>query len=272
MANFSLVLSCMVFGVLTGSTDAMLHADAGKKGDGRKSLIVQQQTVEQQLIICNGYTSKVPLEIVHVRTQTKLNAKPLAYKNCLQSSVPLAEGDQLDFKAGHSEVGTFYTTGLPQYKSSLLLVAHRRSPHAVGLRFESHAFAHVGSPQIAVIDASLTKHGSGDGIKISESLLATGATKGEAPVEEHLRFNSVVAVNPGDYQISLAEGISNSAKTSLNAADAGKYVVLRVGGDPAAAPTSEYPQELVLFQSGSRYLSFSLIAFVTTIVLAISGY
>mmetsp|Transcript_71909 Transcript_71909/g.113958 ORF Transcript_71909/g.113958 Transcript_71909/m.113958 type:complete len:268 (-) Transcript_71909:20-823(-) len=267
MANVSMVTRSLIFGMMMAGSpaNAMLHA--GSRDDRQRSLVVQQSNIEQQLIICNAYTSKVPLDILFVRTQLKMTSgKPLAYKQCMQSSVALAEGDQLDFKAGHNDVGTFYTTGLPKYQSSLLLVAHRRNPHAIGLRFESHAFAQVQNPQIAVIDASPDK--SSGTVKISESLLATSDSTHEAPMEDDLRFNSVVAVNPGAYHLSLAGNNS----TSFNAATSGKYVVMRVGSGKDAEADGEYPQELVLFMSGSFHISLCLSAFATTIVLALRGY
>merc|ERR1719247_1475167 len=115
----------------------------------------------------------------------------LRYKECREFNTELSEGDQLDFKAGNLDVGTFYATGMPKSSSSLLLIPHRRDSRSVAISFESHAFADLQSPQIAVVDAYKGK-GEG-GVKIMD--LVPQDTQTPA-VEEMLKFSSVVAVNP----------------------------------------------------------------------------
>lgn len=233
--------------------------EVGSVSSHHRSLIIQETQVEQQLLICNAYTSKVPLQVVRVRTQESLNAaKPLAYKECREFNVPLQEGDQLDFKAGRLDVGTFYATGLPKYKGSLLLVARRRNPHAVGISFESHAFAQVENPQIVVLDAY---HGAEKGaVKIIENLPAhQGQEQAQPDDAEELKFNSVVAVNPGSYEISLLGKNAQRVSTApLQAAGQGKYVVLRIGSEDSASKSGHYSQELVVFPNGNVrcFLSF----------------
>merc|ERR1711924_173029 len=118
---------------------------------GRVTLGTQE--VKQQLVICNAYTSKKGLDVIQVRTMDRLTGtSPLAYKQCREYELPLQEGDQIDFKAGELDVGTFYATGLPKSSASLLLVPHRREPNSASISFESHAFADMKSPQIAVVD------------------------------------------------------------------------------------------------------------------------
>jgi hypothetical protein len=264
-------------------TDANVHAVGDHTAQGvdgkekqqrqRHTLLAQPAVVNQQLIICNAYASPKKLEVVNVRTRHSLTeGNPLAYKQCQDFRLPLSEGDQLDFKAGGLDVGTFYATGLPKSSASLLLIPHRRSPHAVSVAFESHAFADLTSPQIAVIDAyrgkDLQQSGS---VKLVEDLPPTD-NKAEAElsqVEESLRFNSVVAVNPGQYLLSLGDAGGNATKKPLNAVGGNKYVVMRLGVEGEDSHGDHYPQELVVFPNGAMGTSISFSVAVLAFVVAI---
>lgn len=243
----------------------------------KSQLLARTPQVEQHLVICNAYASPKALNIVHVRTLKSLTDKdPLHYKQCKEFTAPLQEGDQLDFKAGNLDVGTFYATGLPKSSASLLLVPRRRNAHAVGMKFESHAFAELTSPQIAVIDASVSSSAKmSDLVKITESVATNGDnSKAETPaVEEELAFNSVVAVNPGKYEISLASSSKGKASAApLNALGSTKYVVMRIGGEDGGSEGKPYPEELIVYQPNhaahivSR-LSASLLALIVCIGL-----
>lgn len=243
---------------------------AGKKGNHK--LQVPQVAVQQQLVICNAYASPKALEIVHVRArQTLTQGKPLAYKQCKDFTVPLEEGDQIDFKAGALDVGTFYATGLPKSSGSLLLIPNRRSPQAVGVSFQSHAFVEMHSPQIAVIDAYHGNIKNQAEVKIIQNAAPTSGDKAEqARVEEELNFNSVVAVNPGKYEISLTGTGGDQATTvPLNAADSAKYVVMRLGNDDAKS--GSYPEELIVFPNSAARSSIRFGVYLLTIVAALLG-
>lgn len=235
------------------------------------SLIVQSPQIQHQLIVCNAYAAPNALNIIMVRTRRSLTEQqPLGYKQCRDFSLPLEEGDQLDFKAGELFVGSFYATGLPKSSASLLLIPHRRTAHSVGLSFESHAFSETQSPQIAVIDAYRGADMKADGVKIIQNLPASGEKAAPSRVEEDLRFNSVVAVNPGSYQIALAG--TGSETIPLNAASASKHVIMRLGVD-GAAKGNRYPQELIVFPNGAaRAACFGAAwALVASVFFAHSG-
>jgi len=248
-----------------------LHGSA-KRGDNvgsvrghPRSLIVTDVRILQQLTICNAYTSEVPLSVVHVRVQETLGI--LSYKECNKYTIPLEEGDQLDFKAKRLDVGTFYATGLPKYKGSLLLVARRRHPNAVGVSFESHAFAEVSNPQIVSIDAY---HGKAAGeLKIKESLTPGDKADRALEAEDDLRFSSVVAVNPGSYQIALLGDAGDIAKLPLMANQEGKYVVMRIGSEGGSSKAGHYPPELIVFPNGSARTNLGVLA--AFIAIALSG-
>lgn len=232
---------------------------------------------EHQLVICNAYASPEKMDIVQVSTrQVVTDGAPLAYKHCKDFTLSLSEGEQLDFKAGGREVGTFFATGLPKKAASLLLVPHRKTPRAVGCSFESHAFSDVQSPQLAVIDVY---HGKEDKetavIKIIETELPPDAEKDDELIEEELRFNSVNAISPGKYNLALvgADG-RHIAVSPLKASNKAKYVVMRLGVENITyfdhdSDAQSYPQELMLFpENSARQVS----ATVATLIAALAAF
>jgi len=273
MTNF-MIACCVVLGTLSAdavsSKELRGHED-GKQGNVQeisqhKSMLVQAPEVQHHLLICNAYASPDKLEIVKVSTRQVLTeGSPLDYKQCKDFSLLLEEGEQLDFKAGGLDVGTFFATGLPKSAASLLLIPHRRSPRSVGCSFESHAFADVKSPQIAVIDAYRGKSANKTAsVKITENVAASGDKAAEPPVEEELKFNSVVAVNPGRYQIALT-GTDGKASggAPLNADGATKFVVMRLGAEDESQSGGRYPQELVVFpKNGAIRVGFTVLTFI----------
>lgn len=224
------------------SAEASLEASGGAR-----SRISGAPLVDQHLVICNAYASDSPLEILHVDQQRPLTSdRALNYKECREFTLPLMEGDRLDFKAGGHNVGTFHATSMPKAAASLLLVPRGRDRFTRSLAFESHAFADLKNPQIAVVDAF---RGNATGsLHIKENLKAA-APPGRAAMEEALRFNSVVAVAAGDYHVGLAETESSGALTALplRASPRAKCVVMRVGGGYHQGVA--FPQELVVFSN-----------------------
>merc|ERR1719327_818621 len=96
------------------------------------------------------------------------------------------------------------------------------------------------------------------------------------PRSEELRYQSIVAVNPGVYEVELdgADGKPKS-KAQLVALNRESYVVLRVGVE--AKNGHSYPQELVIFpksdpstlQSGAA--SKGLLAALVASIIAATG-
>lgn len=251
------------------------HAGQAEQGNAQEisrhhSILAHTPEVQHSLLICNAYASPDKVEIMKVSTRQDLtDGNPLDYKQCRDFSLSLQEGEQLDFKAGGLDVGTFFATGLPKTAASLLLIPHRRSPRSVGCTFESHAFADVKSPQIAVIDAYRGKSANKTAsVRIMENMAASGDKASTEPVEEELKFNSVVAVNPGKYQIALT---GTDGKTSggapLNADGSTKFVVMRLGADDESHSGGRYPQELVVFpKNGATRVGFTMLTFIAACV------
>eukprot|EP00413_Alexandrium_margalefii_P025035 CAMPEP_0204564558 /NCGR_PEP_ID=MMETSP0661-20131031/34957_1 /ASSEMBLY_ACC=CAM_ASM_000606 /TAXON_ID=109239 /ORGANISM="Alexandrium margalefi, Strain AMGDE01CS-322" /LENGTH=296 /DNA_ID=CAMNT_0051572211 /DNA_START=60 /DNA_END=946 /DNA_ORIENTATION=+ len=212
---------------------------------------------QKSIIICNAFAHSRPLDVVNSRSQERLMQEgPLGYKSCREVKTVLKEGDRLDFKLGNASVGIFKATGIPENKASLLLVPHRRYSGSLSAAFESHAFADTGSPQLAIVDAYRGKEESKVMI-MDAAAAAAAAAAGDDKQEpkthrvEQLRFNSVVSLGPGKYQIALQAGGQKDLATSPLEVSTERfaYVVMRTGlqnSFNASAP-SEYPQDLVVY-------------------------
>jgi hypothetical protein len=268
------------FGVIAALDSATSTGFSGDrslqdKGSRHRSVLAQTPKAKQHLVICNAYASPKSLSITQVRTQETLTqGSSLAYKQCQDFTIPLQEGDQLDFKAGNLDVGTFHATGLPSSAASLLLIPHRKTPNSVGVAFESHAFAELQSPQIAVIDAYRGKSKSSTGaVKIIERLSAKDSQADLTPVEEELKFNSVVAVNPGQYEVSLmSSGSKNTASVPLSAGGSQKYVIMRLGAEGQSGEhAAPYPEELLVFPNGAARFGKHLCATLTMAIVALTS-
>lgn len=227
----------------------------------RSRITISTPQVQQHLIVCNAYDSSSPLEILHEDQQVLLTrGKPLAYKECSEFMLPLMEGDRLDFKSNGQEVGIFHATSMPKVATSLLLIPHRRKTLTKSMAFQSHAFADLQSPQIAVVDVYRGKETGA--VNLIES-----PEGHEEPLTEELSFSSVVAVNPGKYKIAL-KGSQAAAPQELEADDKAKYVAMRIGGGTQNGVA--LPQELVIFKSFSmsRYISVTISMVVAVLLLA----
>lgn len=205
---------------------------------------------EQKLRICNAYASADPLDIYHVKSKHDLTAgMPLPYKQCRDFQVNLEEGDQLDFKSHQVDMGTFYATGLPTTQASLLLIPHRRTPSSIAMTFDSHAFAALDSAQIAVVDAYRGPQAG------SVQIFNPSA-------REDLEYNSVVALNPGKYQLALMGG-SGQNVTSLDFHVKPKetYVAMRVGieDEQDAAKAAAFPMELIIFPNAAHLAQLKIL-------------
>jgi len=285
-ATFSVIASSHSAGLILLQNDAKRAHFAGNGAtqvETANSMSIQAPQIEQELFICNAYASPNAVDIVHVRTQEHLTkGGSLQYKECKSFKLPMQEGDQLDFKSKSLDIGTFYATGLPKSSSSLLLVMRRRSPHSTAVKFESHAFTETEKPQIAIIDAFQGKllDGMGD-VKIMEELKdASGKVdlrkmqdEGEfyhtpmKKLKENLKFNTVVAVNPGKYELSLASSVKKDMPVPLQAHDGKKYVLIRFGDE---AEGKDYPQELIAFPSAATRCGYPITMTFFAVIMCIS--
>jgi len=187
---------------------------------------------KHRLRVCNAYPDANALDVF--RGHEQMTKAPLEYKMCGDFASPLLAGDKLKFKVGGDNAGTFTVSDLPNNDAVLLLVIHRHDTLSNAVSFQSHVFANLLNSQIAVID---TFKGRARGT----TEIRDGSQK-----EEKLKFNSVVAVNPGEYKVSLEDQHHKNVLTQdLIALNRENYVVIRVGVE--AQSGSQYPQELIVY-------------------------
>lgn len=258
----------------------------GTRANLRPSSISMPGEVNQSLIVCNAYAHKEPLDVFRARSMKKANMEgPISYKNCQGLVVSLAEGDRLDFKAGDLDVGTFFVKGLPTRKSTLLLVPRRRSSDTMAVTFQSHAFLELDATQVAVVDAY---SGAGaDVVKIMDAPQEKKASYGKKSAQslvqmrlETLRYNSIVALGPGRYNVGLGPASMVALSETEQQKGIGffqamivgsrqKYVVMRVGVQDDTSTSALYPEELVVFpkSQGALVRPGVFAAFIASAVL-----
>lgn len=186
------------------------------------------------LRVCNAYPSDKELSVINA----KETLGEMPYKSCKDVASPLKSGDKLEFKIDGSEVGTFSISDLPQNDATLLLVIFRHDTVSTAVAFESHVFANLANSQIAVIDTY--KGTSKASVKIQDVKDAKHSRS------EDLRYDSVVAVNPGEYQcVLMGSDGEEKSKTTLVAVAKESYAVLRVGVE--AQSGKKYSQELMAY-------------------------
>lgn len=197
------------------------------------------------LRICNAYPSTEALSIYIAKA--RIIEEPLPYKQCGEAPVDLHAGDQIDFKVQDSEtVGTFTISELPAGNAVLMMVIFRHDTLSTAVSFESHIFAQQSGAQVAVVDTYRGR--ANTTIRIQDATAPPAGLRSEL-----LRFDSVVAIDPGHYEVLLGAGQSGNAtngtapavKVPLVAAPAESYVVVRCGLQAEAGHS--YPEELLIY-------------------------
>jgi len=228
-------LLCLLLGSTHGA-EVLSYKGALRHGGGHlASSFVKALEFKHRLRVCNAYPYAAPLDLY--RGKEKLTDSSMPYKECEDFKVQLKAGDKLEFRVGDANAGTFSVSDLPNNDAVLVLVIYRHDTLSTAVSFESHVFANLLNAQVAVIDTY--KGSEKASIKIQDS------TSSKTSRSEDLRYDSVVAVNPGEYQVSLV-GSDNAqkGKQSLVALNRESYIVLRVGVE--AQSGQAYPQELMV--------------------------
>jgi len=214
---------------------AALSASSGLRAEG----FVRSLEFKHRLRVCNAYPYAAALDVFRGRSEKMTGEQSMAYKSCRDFVSPLKAGDKLEFKVGDASAGTFSVSDLPNNDAVLLLVIHRHDTLSTAVSFESHVFANLLNAQVAIID---TYKGAA---RATPKIMDSKADKKGARSEE-LRYDSVVAVNPGIYQVTLAgQDGETKAESKLVALNRESYVVLRTGVEAQQGPA--YPQELVVY-------------------------
>lgn len=247
MAAFAAVLLLLVVPIAEGVIKVRTGIGHRRSADAAHSFVAALK-FRQQLRICNAYPYVEAMEIF-VDGKTKLTSEtPMPYKSCKEFPYQLQAGDKLDFHVGETKAGSFSVADLPQNDAVLLLVIHRHDTLSSTVAFESHVFSNFQNAQVAVIDAY-------KGSAKSKPRITDFRDEKNKRTEE-LRYDSVVAVNPGEYMVVLNdESGTLVGKKKLVALDKESYVVMRAGVE--AAQGQSYPQELVVYPQSDAALLHS---------------
>lgn len=191
---------------------------------------------KHSLRVCNAYPYTYPMDIY--LGKEKLTSEPMAYKKCGEFTPTLKAGDKIDFKVGDSSAGSFSVSELPGNDAVMLLVIYRHDTLSTAVSFESHVFSNLVNSQIAVLD---TYRGAA---KSTPRIRDVNEAKTQR--NEELRYDSVVAVNPGLYEVVLETDQGDKKAThELVALNRESYVVIRCGVE--AEQGQAYAQELMVF-------------------------
>jgi len=219
------------------------------------------------LRICNAYPYTHPMDVY--LGEEKLTESALAYKKCGEYNPTVKVGDKLDFKVGESSAGSFTVSELPSNDATLVLIIYRHDTQSTAVSFESHVFSNLLNAQVAVLDAY---RGSAKAVpKIQD--INQKQDKDFVQRSEELRYNSVVAVNQGLYEVVLhATDGEAKARHQLVAINRESYLVVRVGVE--AAEGQAFPQELMVYpESDPRALGgaakYSLFAATLATLLSV---
>jgi len=210
---------------------------AGHLNNQGASQFVRALEFKRRLRVCNAYPYPTALDILKGQEQLT-GSEPMSYKTCRDFETELSPGEKLIFKVGNANAGTFSVSDLPNNDAVLLLIIHRHDTLSTAVSFESHVYSNLLNAQVAVVDTY--KGPDKATLKIQDH------DEAKTSRSEELRFDSVVAVNPGKYDVVLdgSEG-DNLSSESLVALNRESYIVMRVG--VKAEKGSSYSQELVVF-------------------------
>jgi len=227
-----LVLCAALCVVATAITD---------QAHGQVRGFVRALEFKHRLRVCNAYPYSAALDVFRGESEKLTSDSPMHYKTCKDFTAPLISGDKLQFKVGDASAGTFSVSDLPSNDAVLLLVIHRHDTLSTAVSFESHVFASLENAQVAVIDTY--KGAAKSTLKIMD---ASTKDKAQTSRSEELRYDSVVAVNPGLYDVELV-GLDGkaAANSQLVALNRESYIIIRTGVEAQQGPA--YPQELLIF-------------------------
>jgi len=205
--------------------------------------LVRALEFSHRLRVCNAYPNSAPLEVYRGNAERLTGDGAMPYKSCKDLPASLKSGDRLEFKVGETSAGSFSVENLPDNDAVMMLVVTRHDTASTAMSFESHVFGNMENAQVAIIDAYKGKARASPHIRDQKS------AKGKR--NEELRFDSVVAVNQGAYDVEL-DGPEGGllSKHGLVALNRESYVVLRTGVESKNGQS--FPEELVVFPQSDR--------------------
>lgn len=236
---------CRLWAILAVFLISWAGAAAGSAGHAKQlqlkradaaHFFARQLKFNHRLRVCNAYPYATMLTVVI--KDLVLTDPPMAYRTCREFVPQLKSGDRIEFKFGDARAGTFVVRDLPQSDAVLMLVIYRHKIESTEVAFESHVFSNLVNAQLAVID---TYKGATQGsLRIQDLKDASTARS------EELKYNSVVALNPGEYEVVLMgpDG-GEKRKSSLVVTGGDSSVVIRCGAEPKNERL--YPPELMVY-------------------------
>mmetsp|Transcript_66037 Transcript_66037/g.123164 ORF Transcript_66037/g.123164 Transcript_66037/m.123164 type:complete len:276 (+) Transcript_66037:85-912(+) len=231
-------------------------ADASQiltRRDTRQSRsFIHELEYKHLLRVCNAYPYKSAIDVYLGQKEKLTGDSPMPYKACRDFLSPMQDGDKLEFKIGDSSAGSFVVSDLPNEDAILLLVIHRHDTVSTAVSFESHVFANLLNSQLAIIDTY-----KGEQKSTPKIMDASDGPHGEHARREDLRYDTVVAVNPGTYEVALFgdEQKKSLVKKDFVAVARESYVVLRVGVEAHEGPS--FPEELVVYPETDKSILHS---------------
>lgn len=264
----ALLMPCAVAAATASQIQGVLRN--GHVGSSRIGF-VKALAFKHRLRVCNAYPYAADLDVYRGKSEHLTESDPMPYKSCRDFHTNLMAGDKLEFRVGGANAGTFSVSDLPNNDAVLLLVIHRHDALSTAVSFESHVFANLLNAQLAIIDTY-----KGNSAAVPRIMDAEG---GKTSRSEELRYDSVVALNPGVYDVVLmGRDGETKARSSLIALNRESYVVLRTGVE--AQQGKSYPQELVVFpkstmeqlhRGGSTRAAGSLLAVLLAMATTLLG-
>lgn len=232
----------------TASAEVLDSAARGQKGL-RKTVVKHESFIKalafkHRLRVCNAYPYAAALDVYRGKKEKLTKTSPMAYQSCQDFESQLETGDQLEFKVGDGNAGTFSVSDLPENDAIMMLVIYRHDTQSSAVAFESHVFANLaGNAQLAVLD---TYKGSK-----KSKLAIRDVSENEKARSEELRYESVVAVNPGKYDcILLGTDSKEVSKKQLVALNKENYVLIRSGVEAQTGPA--YPEDLMIYPNSDE--------------------
>lgn len=242
-------LVCLALCSLSAGNAALTGGSLRQSGSAQG--FVKALEFQHSLRVCNAYPLSEGLDVLRGKSEKLTGEAPMPYKSCRDFKAHLQSGDKLEFKVGDSTAGTFAISELPSNDAVLMLVIHRHDTVSSAVAFESHVFANLQNAQVAVIDTY-----KGKAVAKPRIMDESQPKEAKQSRSEELRYDSVVAVNPGKYEVLLAGSDGETkAKSSLVALNHESYVVLRTGVE--SADGHGFPQELVVFPQSDPSLVHS---------------
>jgi len=211
-------------------------------GKTSENSFITELKYEHKLRICNAYPYDTATGFDIYKGKNKLTDEPLQYKKCKDFDTKLSTGDKIEFKMNDNDVGAFSIQELPSSNALLFLGIYRHDAQSAAVSFTSHVFANLFNSQIALIDTYRTK--SSDKNKSIIKII----DQDDVSRSEELRFDAVVAVNAGRYQVQDVKINGKEDKVvslaNFNTMNRESYVVMRVGIDDQ---DNKFPEEVIVF-------------------------